>query len=117
MDARTAIHRLRQHESIEPIYVLRDPKACAVLLAWKYIDRSAPEGEGFDPVDWQGLWSGVDIDFNSLSRMADVSEGQCRLIIERLQAFRLIYPDGTITEPAEKYLRATTQHHLNELKK
>lgn len=117
MDIRTAIRRIRAQESIEPIYILRDPKNCAALLAWKYLPRELPEGDEFDPSDWSGLWEGVEIDYSALSRMANLSEGECRLIVERLRGFRLIYPDGTITEPAEKYLRATTQHHLNELKK
>lgn len=117
MNLRDALKRFQAEESIDSIFVLRDEKNCSVLLAWKYLKPVSEYDAEVGAGDWEVLWETVNIDYKELSKMADLSEGQCRVIVDRLRHFRLIYPDGSISDPAHKYLRARTQKQLSELKR
>lgn len=116
MNLSEALSRFRAQEEIEPIAILRDPKSRAVALAWKYIDPPAPPENLTDPEDWNAIWESVEVDFEELSNMAATSVGECKALFKRLQSYRLIYPDGSLTGPASQYLRAETKKQLSELK-
>lgn len=112
------ISAFRAAESIEDVASLAveegfDPEAMRVLAAWRHSDHLwfLPKTPCPDPSmptarAWAWLVSGWSIDVRAIARAADVSESCARQKFELLLGNHLIYPDGSMSKPAQAALRA-----------
>ena len=114
------IGRLKDPEtdkaSIQQVYaILGDPCAQKVLSAWGCAVRLKLTKEK-PPADLDALWAfgwrNCEIDEARLCRATGLSDKIVKEQVARLQDLRLVYPDGTITEPARKLLASIVAREL-----
>lgn len=114
---------LRESVPESTLLVLHDDEKLRKLLAvWRFVPirvrsgrkRKLPDDPGASAalVDW--LWSNFEIDLDEIRSMLG-GTFPARSIVQRAKALRLIYPNGTIHDRAEHYLRAATADALEEM--
>jgi len=100
--------------------ILDDDMAQRVLIAWPRITitrtpTSDPMPEG-DNTIWHWLWLGIDYNAEELAAVVGFQSKRVRLKVDQLKGNRLIFPDGTISEYAEKVLTAKTHEAIRQMK-
>jgi hypothetical protein len=105
----------KETEVADGVLMLSDSSLCQVLLAFKHvaIELNRPA----DVTCWKHAWGCCRFDYDELGALAGVSIGECRLAIRRLSGLGLIYPDGTINQFADKYLKGLTAKRIREIGK
>jgi len=86
------------------------------LLAWQSVtvERNMQDmcPENDERRQWQWLWAQVRFDAKRFALVAGVKEYEANVLLERLKALYLIYPDGTSNSIAKNYLKALVKAKL-----
>jgi hypothetical protein len=97
-----------------PVRWLGEPPVRAVLKAWKETPPrlTIPMTIGTVPMhahnQWKYAWKFRDVDVPALARSAGLSSDAAAALLDRLEAGRYIYPDGTLSKAAEAALSSST---------
>lgn len=63
---------------------------------------------------WEGLWACVKVDVEGLAMLMDVPNNKAAGVLRRLQALRVIYPDGSVPELVRKLINKRVQDALKQ---
>ena len=101
--------------------VLDDEIAQKVLIAWQRItiirhDDPDPIFPDDENGQWKSLWQGVQWDYRELSEVSGVVETRLRQKIGQLKGNRLIFPDGSVSGFARKYIETRVASEVRRLK-
>jgi len=108
----TLLTEFREMEPEKAPDGLDDPHTRVFLEAWKKLpaDIGEPLFMGQPPLHshnrWSYLWKYRRVDHDKLAAFSDLPADVCRDLFVKLVAARLIYPDGTLSRPAESILTA-----------
>ncbi len=98
--------------------IVSDPAAQKLLLAWPRTCLRYEEPPGAPPEDengqWRWLWLGVAWDENELAAISALQPFVLRIKLDQMKGNRLIFPDGSVSQYAERYLKATAATAINE---
>ena len=90
--------------------VIGDDEATRVLAAWSRISTKWKKPSGKPPADehqrWLWLWMGASYDLQQLTQATRLTERQAVSALRACVLARLVYPDGTISDPATKAVDA-----------
>ena len=81
------------------------------LLAWQSVivdydpDLEYPNDDNNVKFMWKWMWENVSFDAEHFALIVGVQDFEIHSVLERLKAFRLIYPDGTSNSFARACLR------------
>lgn len=91
------------------------------ILAWQSMlveyDSSNECPEQDSKRQWEWLWSNIKYDAKLFANIARIKEYDAISLINRLKAYRLIYPDGTANNIARAYLRQIVSSKLPKKEK
>lgn len=117
-DRAQAVEAWRGRETKETAAIaLRDSALQKVLAAWPAVPVVA-DGAAFpvfapgEPVPWEALWAGVQVDMPALAELTGLQAGLAMVSFRRTQGLRLIYPDGTLHGMAKMVLQALIKEAL-----
>jgi hypothetical protein len=114
----------KKNEAPEGIFpLLNDVPLCNALLAWKSVrinykaqaTEDCPLKEEY--ALWSWLWSVVEYDCQHFGTVAGCKYQESGTLLARLIGLRLIYPDGSINNYANQYIKKVILEKLNGGKK
>lgn len=85
--------------------------------AWKKPERGCPDDGRPTARAWAWLVSGMALDYVAIADAANVSRGVARARLGVLLGNRLIYPDGSIAQPARAALQSAIASRVKQKKK
>lgn len=110
-----AVSLFRATEEIETVLILVAKSTSGeflrkLFLAWP---RAAPtlkptkKPPTFQdgPALWDALWAAVEIDYDGLKEITGLESNAIRRNVATLRGYRLVYPDGRVSEIGQKALR------------
>jgi hypothetical protein len=86
------------------------------VLAWQSmlidydVDSKCPHQDS--KRQWEWMWNNIQYDVNLFSVIAKIEVFEANKLVNRLRAYRLIYPDGTSNNIARAYLRQVVSGKL-----
>jgi hypothetical protein len=87
-----------------------DSDSQKILSTWSTLPVSWKDPSGPPPEDdrllWDWIWGGTGIDWDSFSDRSGIALVRLKRLFEPLRANRLLYPDGTLAEHTEGFLKA-----------
>lgn len=96
--------------------IVDDPTGIRFLAAWC---RQAPTWKrprAKQPTElsllWAWLWSGVHYDREEIAVAAKVNESTAELYLRSCVSARIVYPDGSISKPAERLIAAHVKNRF-----
>lgn len=107
-------------EAIVPL--MEDVLLRQALVAWPsvritFVENIGDCSEQQDEVSkWEWLWSKVEFDSITFGIVAGLKGQDIKPILTRMKGLRLIYPDGSINQMAQQYLRSMVAAQLNKAK-
>jgi hypothetical protein len=117
--------RVDANRNVESIVVLLieendfEVASMRVLSSWAHVEvrwsrprRAKPDDGRPTPAAWAWLVSGLDVDYDALSKAAGVSRAIARERTAVLLANKLVLPDGTISNPAHAALQQHAKRAL-----
>jgi len=93
------------------------------MIAWQSMivdydpESDCPYPDEENKLQWIWLWKEVKFDHNMFATITGIKPYNAVALVERLKAFRLIYPDGTISNNARSIVRQDVMKHLPKQKK
>ena len=81
------------------------------VLAWQSMmveyndDVDCPEACKREKQQWEWMWSVISYDYKKFASIAGIKDHDAATLIDKLRLLRLIYPDGTSSETARKFIR------------
>ena len=66
--------------------------------------------------DWWILWDHVELDIEHMALMSGISMPDVMQIVKKAIGHQLIYPDGTVNQYAQQYLRSVILDKLPKKK-
>lgn len=99
----------RPEDAMVPIL---DPVLLMYAAAWQRV-KIERTGEPWNE-SWEGLWDCVYVDVGQLAMLMDVPENKAAAVLRRLQALRVIYPDGSVPELVRKVIAKRVQDALKQ---
>lgn len=63
---------------------------------------------------WEALWACVEVDMDSLALLMDAPTSKAAGVLRRMQALRMIYPDGSVPELVRKLINKRVQDALKQ---
>jgi hypothetical protein len=77
------------------------PRAAPVPKTSKKNPSTFQDGPGL----WDELWAAVEINYDGLKEITGLESGIIRRNVATLKGYRLVYPDGRVSEIGQKALR------------
>lgn len=91
------------------------------VVAWKSVrvkyKGSHQCSEKEDHLKWEWMWQQIEFDMRNFGVVAGVKPQDSQNLFNRLKGLRLIYPDGTVSDIATKYLVGLVMNKLPKPKK
>lgn len=117
------IEDFRNNETVENVLPLVDDSNLRNgILAWRTLkididnlDEECPKENEQEKWDW--LWSKVKFDHIKFADVAGILDYKVIKMVTRLQALRLIYPDGTANKQAIKFMSGLAMSRLKSVAK
>ncbi len=98
------------------VLIIGDAEAQRVMMAWTHYKPKhrdlKPKPKEAETELWTRLWNAVVIDFEELSKIANVPATRCERMFYRLKRSNLVYPDGTIAGVATQLLNGQMMAHI-----
>lgn len=113
------IERLKVSESLSDIaLVVHDACLQRLLRVWPavHIMYSETETNAENDLEMRLLWDGVQVDLEELAALAHIPRPMIACYFKQAKLLHLIYPDGTINAPAERFLNSLLSQQLIGLK-
>lgn len=112
----------RKSESADQLATILDSsEAVRVLAAWSGTRKKWKKPAGKMPkspdLRWDWLWTGVSMDLEALAVSTRLSERGAHATLRALVNARLVYPDGTLAEPASRLIRDYVARRANTKEK
>lgn len=114
----TALELLKSSDSMGALVLfVRSDEARRVIAAWPMIDvefkdRPLKKGEDLKKVR-NSIWSDSKFNLQALADQAEVPETRCTRMLARLMKANIVYPDGTISVAATKFIVSAAVAHTS----
>ncbi len=96
--------------------VVDDPTAIRFLAAWRRQVPTWRRSRAKQPTEigllWMWVWSGVRYDREAIANAAKVNESTAELYLRSCVSARIVYPDGSISKPAERLIAAHVKNRF-----
>ena len=96
--------------------VVDDPVGIRFLAAWRRQVPTWKRSRAKQPTEigllWLWLWAGVRYDRDALAIAAKVNESTAELYLRSCVSARIVYPDGSISKPAERLIAAHVKNRF-----
>ncbi len=106
--------RLEKREDLAG--VVDDPTAIRLLAAWRRQVPTWRMSRATQPTElgllWIWIWAGVRYDREALAIAAKVNESTAELYLRSCVSARIVYPDGSISKPAERLIAAHVKNRF-----
>lgn len=103
-----AFRKLEKREDLA--IIVDDPAAIRFLAAWRRQSPTWRQPRAKQPTElgllWIWLWAGVHYDRSDLAVASKLNESAAELYLRSCMSARIVYPDGTISKPAERLITA-----------
>lgn len=124
MDAKEILQKIKSsennEESLDMMIFLTNPKELDLMqgiMVWKHseikFDSSKYENTGDD---WSDIWKCCDFDVSKISFLLKKNNTEAMMLIKRLIALKLIYPDGEVNKIAFSLSRKYITSKIGKLK-
>ncbi|HEU02539.1 hypothetical protein LCGC14_0678550 [marine sediment metagenome] len=106
--------RLEKREDLAG--VVDDPTGIRFLAAWRRQVPTWKRSRAKQPTEigllWVWVWAGVRYDREALAIAAKVNESTAELYLRSCVSARIVYPDGSISKPAERLIAAHVKNRF-----
>lgn len=118
----TAIELIKSPDTTRALILfIKDDHAHRVIGAWemmgiKCTDFPLRTYDGNFANVHEKLWRSAMVDIDALAFQADVPGSRCEKLFQRLKKANIIYPDGTISAPANNLIVSTAIYYTRKRK-
>ena len=123
MKLKELIEEFRMNETVENVLPLaEDSNLRNGILAWRTlkIEIEKPDEECShedDQEKWDWMWNKIKFDHVKFADVAGCRDYEMTKLVTRLQALRLIYPDGTANKQAITFMSGLAMSRLKGVSK
>lgn len=105
-------HHKAQARPEDAMVPILEPALLTYAALWARVGLmrvAEPAGTG-----WADLWACVEVDVPGMAMLMDVPENKAANVLRRLQALRVIYPDGSVPDLVRKLINKRVQEALKQ---